>query len=298
VVVVGCFLAAPSVRAAAPEAAPPEPPAGADVPPVVHPDLGTVRYRDPTLRRTLWAGFDLSGAYVPKKLGLLDRTVWMVQVVPAWALALTPWLAVGGRHGLTWYDAQNIRLRVHTHQLELSGAPLRWHPRLRDRLAAGFEVHDVKQATVDGIDFRLGGFRDVVGLVGYGIEHRLAPRWRLGWQVQLRHAWVLLDTQRQVRGSARATFLPRPPHALGLEVVGFYVNRNPDQAGTTLPPNTVHGQIALDYAWMSRAGVGLVVRGRLLSSFMSGEAPVYEIREESLEAAYGELVVGLRVVWD
>lgn len=262
------------------------------------PDLGIIRYRDPSERRTAWLGVDVTGAYVPESLGLFNRTVWMVRTVPAWSFSLTPWLAVGGRHGFAWYDAQNVRLRLHMHQAELSGQPLHRHSRMRDRLAVGVDVHDAEKTTVEGVVFHLGGIRDAVAHVGYGIEHELARRWRLGWRVQFRHAWVFIDTQRQIRASLRAVFLPRPQHWLALELVGFAVNRNPDQAGKPLPQNSVHGQVALEYTWMSGAGVGLSLRTRLLSSFMSGEAPVYEIREEALEGPYGELILGLRAVWD
>jgi hypothetical protein len=297
--VVALFLA--SSFASRVEAAPPpsdsETPDPARDDAVVMPDLGVIRYRDPSERRSAWFGLDMTGAWVPESLGLFNRSVWMVRVVPAWALALTPWLAVGGRHGMAWYDAENIRLRLHTHQLELSGQPLFSRARMHDRLALGIETHEVKNAAVQGVDFRLGGVRDAVAHLGYGIEHELSPRWRLGWRVQLRHAWVFLDTQRQVRLSMRAAFLPRPRHLLSVELVGFAVNRNERQAGKPLPENSVHGQVAAEYLWMSRARVGVSVRARMLSSFMSGEAPVYEIREEALEGPYGELMLGLRTVW-
>ena len=282
--------AEPSVERPGPDVAEPES--------VTHPDLGVIRYRDPVARRAIWAGVDVTGAYVPASLGLFNRTVWMVRTVPAWALALTPWLAIGGRHGIAWYDAENIRLRLHHHQLELSGQPLHARARMHDRLAVGFETHEVKNALIDGTDFRLGGIRDSIVHLGYGIEHDLSDRWRLGWRAQLRHAWVFLDTQRQVRVSVRAAFLPQPRHLVSLELVGFAINRNERQAGNLLPENSVHGQVAAEYLWMSRANIGVSVRARVLSSFLSGEAPVYEIREEALNAPYGELMLGLRAVWD
>ena len=70
-------------------------------------------------------------------------------------------LAIGGRHGLTWYDASTdtrIRLRVHEHQLELSGRPLASNPLvpLRDRLAIGITTHRVASQTTERSRFYPG----------------------------------------------------------------------------------------------------------------------------------------------
>ncbi|MCB9715149.1 MAG: hypothetical protein H6712_14880 [Myxococcales bacterium] len=265
-----------------------------------YPELGPIRYRDPELRRTLWLGLDASGAYVPTSLGLFDRTVWTIRPAGAWALALTPWLAVGGRHSVAWYDADNIRVRVHSHQAEISGRPLaasRPGMRLDDRLALGVTTHAIRETEVDGLSLSPGGLFDTIVHIGYGLDHLLGTRWRLGWKVQGRYAWVYLDTQRQARASMRLAFHPRPPHRLSLDAVGYYVNRDPDQAGNPLPRNSFYGQVGLGYSWISRAGVGPWTQVRATSGFMSGEAPVYEIREEAINAGYGEVLVGMLARW-
>ena len=95
----------------------------------------------------------------------------------------------------------------------------------------------------------------------------------------------------------RLAFHPRPPHRLSLDAVGYYVNRDPEQAGNPLPRNSVYGQVGLGYSWISRAGVGPWTQVRANSGFMSGEAPVYEIREEALNAGYGEVLVGMLARW-
>lgn len=265
-----------------------------------YPELGTIRYRDPELRRALWISLDTSGAYVPTSLGLFDRTVWTIRPAGAWALALTPWLAVGGRHSVAWYDAENIRVRVHSHQAELSGRPLagsRPGVRLDDRLAVGVSSHAIRNSEVDGLSIAPGGLLDTIVHLGYGLDHLLGTRWRLGWKLQGRYAWVYRDTQRQARASMRLAFHPRPPHRLSLDAVGYYVNRDAEQAGNPLPRNSLYGQVGLGYAWISRSGVGPWTQVRANSSFMSGEAPVYEIREEALNAGYGEVLVGMHARW-
>ncbi|MEM7159869.1 MAG: hypothetical protein AAF799_43920 [Myxococcota bacterium] len=265
-----------------------------------YPELGIIRYRDPELRRTLWLGADVSGAYVPQSWGLFSRRVWALRPAGAWALSLTPWMAIGGRHGMAWYDASNIRVRVHDHQVELSGRP--WAASRRgvsfdDRLAVGVTTHSIAKSDVDGVSIAPGGLRDTIIHLGYGLDHLLGIRWRLGWNVQGRYAWVYLDTQRHARASVRLAFHPRPAHRIAVDAVGFYVHRDPDQAGNRLPRHSVYGQFGLGYAWVSQAGVGPWVRARVNTGFMSGEAPVYEIREEALNTTYGEALVGILARW-
>lgn len=264
-----------------------------------HPDLATIRYDDPRCRRTAWLGLDVGGVAVPARLGLFSRTVWTVHVAPAWSVRIARWVSLGGRHSLGWYDAQNIRLRVHTQQVEAAFHPLEasGRARMHDRLAAGVETHALAKATVDGLEFKLGGVRDTVAYIGYGIDHAIARRWTLGWQAQFRHAWVFEDTQRQVRASVRAAFHPRPDHRIAAEAVAFVVHRNRDQAGTPMPRVGGYGQFAIDWSWMSRVGIGPAVRLRATTGFLAGEAPIYEMREEALGAPYGEAIVGLRAVW-
>jgi hypothetical protein len=170
-------------------------------------------------------------------------------------------------------------------------------PRLRDRPVVGFSVHDVRKSVVEGVDFRLGGIRDVVLHFGYGLEHDLTDTLQLAWQVQLRQVWVFLDTQRQARAALRLAWLVRPRHRLALEAVGYYVNRDRDQAGEPVPRNSAHGQARGEYTWISAAGVGVVAGARYTTSFFAGEAPIYELRPESLDQHFGEVFAGLRVVW-
>jgi hypothetical protein len=261
-----------------------------------YPELGPIRYRDPENRSTLWLGADASGTYLPSSLGLSDRAVWTVRPAGAWALALTPWLAVGGRHEFAWYDADVRRIRVHGHQIELSSRPLagsRSTDHLDDRLAIGLTTHAIRWSDAGVAD--VAGLQDTILHVGYGLDHLLGTRWRLGWHVQGRHAWVPEGTQRQVRLSTRVAFNPRPAHRLSLDAVGYYVNR--DQSSGALPRHSVLGQVGLGYAWVGRAGVGPWTNVRATTSFLSGEAPVYELREEALEAAYGEVLVGMLARW-
>ena len=50
--------------------------------------------------------------------------------------------------------------------------------------------------------------------------------------------------------------------------------------------------------WMGPGRVGLVAGARYATSFRSGEAPLFELREESLQRSYAEMLAGLRVVWE
>lgn len=268
-----------------------------------HVDLGSTRYTDPRCRRGVWLGADVGGVVLPARLGLFDRTVWTVRTGPAWAVRLSPWLSLGGRHGLTWYDAGNARLRVHDHQVELALHP--WvasgHRRVHDRLTVGLETHAVLRTEVDGVAFKLGGVRDFVATVGYGAEHRLARRWALGWHGQLRQAWVFVDTQRQLRLGLRAVVMPRPRHRLALESILYAVDRNPRQAGTLVPRRGAYAQFALDYAWMGtparNLALGPALRLRYATGFLTGEAPIYEVREESLSTGYVDVTLGVRASW-
>jgi hypothetical protein len=266
--------------------------------PAVLPDLGTIRYHDPPRRRQAWLGVDAGGIAVPSAASGLGRRVWSAYAAPTWALALLPRLAIGGRHRVSWYEAGRARLRTHGHELELSGRIIDRRPRLRDRPSVGVEVHDVKLSVVDGVDFRLGGVRDTVLSLGYGLEHDLTPRIQLGWRAHLRQVWVFRDTQRQARVSARLALLPGDGHRLALELVGFYVNRDRDPAGGSVPRNSLHGQLLGEYTWIGARGVGLAMGARYCTSFLSGEAPIYELRTESLRTHYGEVFAGLRVSWE
>lgn len=263
-----------------------------------HPELGVVRHSDPTCRRDVWLGVDLGGVVIPERVGLFDRTVWTMRTGPAWAIRLSPWLSAGGRHGLSLYDAGNVRLRVHDHQVELAAHPLQdARPGLHDRLAVGVETHAVLRSTVDGVQFRLGGVRDAVLYAGYGIDHSLTKRWSLGWHAHYRHAWVFRDTQRQIRAGARVAFFPTPAHRIAASAVGFFVDRNPDQAGVDVPRRGVYGQLGLEYSWMSRVGIGPALAVRYTTGFLGGEAPIYEVRAETMSQSYADATIGIRYVW-
>jgi hypothetical protein len=285
------MLAAPVAVAEPTE--PNEPPAA-----TVIPDLGTIRYHDPSRRREVWLGFDGGGVALPASVTGIGRRIWSAYAAPTWAVALTRRFAIGGRHKVSWYDARNIRLRVHGHELFVSGRMMKHRPRMRDRPEVGFEVHDVKLSVVDGVDFRLGGIRDAVLHFGYGLEHDLTDRLQLGWRAGVRQVWVFKNTQRQARVAARLAYLPWDRHRFSLEGVGFYVNRDHDQAGEPAPRNSVHAQTVAEYSWLSRAGVGVMAGARYATSFLSGETPIYEIRPESVRRSYGEVFAGLRVVWE
>ncbi len=272
------------------------------------PDLGPIRYRDPMVARRLWLGLEVGGVAIPRNIGLFPRSVWAQRTSGSWALALSPWLAVGGRHDLVWYDARNIRLQVNEHRLSFSGRPLhgRHSEVLRDRLSAGVELHMVKRfwtaqvgetVSFDSAKFKPGGLWDVIVFLGYGFDHRLHEKVSVGWTVQGRYLWVFNDTQRQVRATVRPTIYLRPNHALSAEGVLYYINRNERQGGNLLPQNSVAGQVNLEYTWMSRRNVGVFARVHYATSFMSGDAPIYEMREEAINTHYGEGSLGLRAIW-
>lgn len=265
-----------------------------------YPELGPIRYRDPGQRRAIWLGLDASGSWMPASLGVFDRDVWTVRPAGSWAVGLTPWLALGGRHEVAWYDAQNIRTRVHGHQVELSGRPLagsRSDVSLDDRLAVGVSTHAIRWSRADDLSVEPGGLDDWIVHLGYGLDHLLGTRWRLGWQAQVRYAWVYQDTQRHARVSGRLAFHPKPAHRLSLDAVGYYVNRDSEPVGNPLPRHSVYGQFGLGYSWVGRAGVGPWLNVRSTTGFLSGEAPVYEVREESLDSMYGEALVGMLARW-
>ncbi len=262
----------------------------------IQPELAEIRYRDPGTRGRLWLGLEVGGVALPGRLTGLGRPVWVQRTAGAWALALGSRLAVGGRHDLVWYDARNIRLQANEHRLSLSGAPAgtRW-PRLRDRLALGVESHVVRRSWVEGKLFKLGGLWDTVVSASYAMEHRLGRRLALAWSVSGRYVWVYNDTQRQGRTSLRLALAPGGGHRVALEGVGYLIHRDPDQLGKPMPRWSAVGQLNLEHQWIGRRGVGTYVRLHYATSFMSGRAPVYEVREETLRAQYGELSLGLRV---
>ena len=268
----------------------------------VHPDLGPVRHRDPQGQRKLWLGLDAGGVVLPRRLGLYENRVWTAHATSAWALSLVPGLAIGGRHGLSSYDVTGantaVRLRLHHHQLELSGSPLsHWGSvRAQDRLFVGVQTHAVLEMKVDDIELHPGGVRDTLLELGYGMHHPLGRRWSFDWRLSGRHAWVFLKTQRQGLAAARMTFNPRPAHALSASAELFIVHRD---AGTPADQDgmTAHGVFRGQYSWMSSVGVGPFVGGRFATHFASGTTPVFETRAAAVDSVYGDVTVGLRAHW-
>ncbi len=267
----------------------------------VHPDLGPVRHRDPQGQRTLWLGLDAGGVVLPRRLGLYENRVWTAHATSAWALSLVPGLAIGGRHSLSSYDVTGadtaVRLRLHHHQLELSGSPLsRWTSvRAQDRLFVGVQTHAVLEMKVDAVELHPGGVRDTLLELGYGMHHPIARRWSFDWRLSGRYVWVFLETQRQALGAARFTFTPRPAHALSASGELYVVHRD---AGTGDRVRTsAHGVFRGQYSWMSSAGVGPFVAGRFATHFASGTTPVFETRAAAVDSVYGDVTAGLRVHW-
>ena len=263
----------------------------------VHPDLGPVRFRDPQGPHKAWLGVDFGGVVIPRRLGWYENRVWTAHASGAWALSLVPGLAVGGRHGLTLYDVTGartaVRLRLHTHQLELSASPLsRWGRGLAtDRLFLGVQTHAVLEMKVGDIDVHPGGVRDTLAELGYGMEHPLGGRWSLGWRISGRYGWVFEDTQRHGLAALRLTFSPRPAHALSAGAQLYVVHRDGEQTPSA------HGVFEGQYAWMSDAGVGPFVGGRFATHFAAGTTPVFETRAAALDSVYGDLTLGVRVHW-
>ena len=269
-------------------------------------DLGTIRYLDPTGPRTLWLGLDTGGIFLPEQLiANFGRDIYSARVALPWALAVARWLSVGGRHELAWYDAENIQAQYSNHEVQLSIRPTAFRavPRVaRDRLSIGFEAHTLFKTRITNPDgseavFRLGGLYDRVLSLGYGMSHDVGTRLAFDWNVQGRYVWVFVNRQRQFRSSLRMRWMPRDGHTLSLEATAFVVFRDEIQAGNFLPQVSPVGQGAAQYDWMSRKGVGLYVRAWFSSSFLSGTAPVYEVREEAINQPYGELAGGLRVTF-
>ncbi len=193
----------------------------------------------------------------------------------------------------------SLNLNVHFHTLALDGVYTeddgdgdaegfaRWHD-----LEPPFEHHNLRVADLESDKFKLGGVVDHVLRLGYGMRHHVTYRVDIDWNVQGRYVWLFEDTQRQVRGSVR--LLGRPgrnpaqPHRLGLELVGFVVHRDESQFGNDLQCTSAVGQLALTYEWMSRRNLGPFTKARLTSSLFTGEAPVYEVREEALNNLYAK----------
>ena len=269
-------------------------------------DLGTIRYLTPRRAREIWMGLDVGGVYVPKGvIADFDRNIWTARLTFPWAFAFTPWLSVGGRHELAWYDAENIRAQYSNQEFSLSLSPTAWSPIpgvIQDRLTIGFEAHGMFKSTLYGDNgttnsFHPGGVFDRILYLGYGMAHQVRPRFSVDWNTQGRLVWVFINTQQQIRTSVRLRWQPRPAHTVALESVGFLIFREKIQAGNLLPRAGIVGQFALQYDWMSQRRVGFFTRLWGSTSFLSGTSPAFEIREEAINQPYGELAVGLRAAW-
>ena len=148
-------------------------------------DLGTVRYLSPTKPKELWLGLDIGGVYMPANvIANFGRDIWTARAAFPWALALTPWLSVGGRHELAWYDAENVRAQYSNQEVSIALSPTTWRTLpgvTQDRLEFGFEAHDMFKTTLFGDDglrqvLHLGGIFDRVLYMGYGMSHRVRPK--------------------------------------------------------------------------------------------------------------------------
>ena len=270
----------------------------------VHPDLGPVRHRDPQGQRKLWVGLDLGGVVLPRRLGWYENRVWTAHATSAWALSLVPGLAIGGRHGLTFYDVTgadtDVQLRLHDHQLELSTSPLNLagRTRVQDRLFLGVQTHSVLEMKVDDAEIHPGGVRDTLAELGYGMRHPLGARWAFSWRLSGRYAWVFNDTQRHGLAAFRLSVRPRPAHELSANAQMFVVHRDPTGAKRGAHGRlSVHGVFGGQYAWMSKAGVGPFAAAQLATRFASGTAPVFETRSTAVDSVYGDVTLGLRVHW-
>lgn len=245
-----------------------------------------------------------TGIYLPAALIRGDDSLWTFRPAGDWAINLHRRVAIDGSSSVVVYETANTRLRVHDHRVALAGAPARHRLRAghEDRLEFSAATHTLILLRIqnDGTwqDFDIGGVRDLVLRLGYGIDHTIAPRFSLGWQVRPGFAWVFLDTQRLLHVATRATLRPRPNHELALTLGGHLVHRDESQFGAgDLDRVSLHGEAGLAWSWLSRRGVGLTVAGRGLSSLFSGEAPLYEVRSETLRTPYAELTAGVLAAW-
>jgi hypothetical protein len=178
-----------------------------------------------------------------------DHGVWVVRGAGAWSLRLSRWASVGGRHGGTIFSSGSTRLGVREHRVEAALHP--WATRragLHDRAMVGLETHALARAHYDGTEIRPGGVRDLVVTLGYGVDHSIARRWSLGWQVHGRHAWLYRATQRQALVGARLGLSPVPAHRLALAPAVYVVHRGELVVDVAPPRGPVH-------RWSLRVGV-------------------------------------------
>ncbi|TPV94609.1 MAG: hypothetical protein B7733_14425 [Myxococcales bacterium FL481] len=250
------------------------------------------------------ASSSASGIYLPAALVQGSQSLWTLRPELAWQAALHRHVSLGGASASAIYQTSNARLRVHDHAIAMATSPGRGglDPRHADRLAVAFSTHRLVLLRIreDGTwqDFHVGGVRDTIVRLSYGMEHQTSPRIRVAWQVRPGFAWVFLSTQRLLQVATRVSFHPRPTHEIALLITGHGVHRDRRQFGShDIPRASLHGEVGLTWSWLSSRGVGLRVSGRALSSFLSGEAPLYEVREETLRTPYAEASAGLLLAW-
>ncbi len=260
------------------------------------PDLDRIRLRMPALPKRVWLEGRLGGAYLPAAVTDLSANASTIYGTLAWSFSFARWLAAHGTHTVAGYRARNVVLQGSEHDLGLAVTVL--DGAVGQRPARGFldltgSVHVIKRSWVDGRLFKLGGLWDSVAGIGLAFEHDLPRRVRLGWRIDGRWVWVFTSTQRQVRAVVRVEAEPRRGHVLGAIVTGTLVHRDARQFGRRLPRVGPVGQAELRYAYFGRRGVGPVVRLRYSTGFRSSEAPVYEVRAETLTTHYADLWFGV-----
>lgn len=292
-----CLLAA--LAASAPAA--PSTPDAAD--PL--PDLGLMRLSWPSADREIWAGVGVGGIYLPASISGFSRDVWTVRMPLSWAFAPTRRLRLGGRHAPVWYDSSDVRTRLSEHSGEVAVELGALDPRRRHRLLVSGEVRELDKFTINdsGVEIAVGGVRDAILGVGYGTRLVLGHSWALSALGHARYVWVFANTQRQARLVFRAEYFLRPNQAVSTTVVGHLVHRDAQQYAKALARTSVHGQLHVGYRWLAptreasnpRLGFYLNLRGA--TSFLSGEAPVYEVRADGLTTPYADGSAGVHLSW-
>lgn len=264
-----------------------------DAPP---PDLDRIRLRVPAVPREIWMEGRAGGVHMPATVAGRTTRATTIYGTLAWSMALARWLAPYGSHTIAGYRAANVALQGSEHEVGLAIGILDGH--VGGRPARGFidlhgATHVIKRSWVDGRLFKLGGLWDTVAGLGLAFEHRLRRHLRLGWHLGGRWVWVFTSTQRQLRAGLRLEGEPRPGHVLGAMVTGYLIHRDARQFGRRLPRVGGVAHAELRYGYLVRRRLGPVVRLRYSTGFRSGEAPVYEVRAETLTTHYADLWVGI-----
>jgi hypothetical protein len=271
------------------------------------PDLGLERFAWPTAPRQLWLGLGVGGIYLPSSISGFSRNAWTLNTPLSWSFAPTRRVAFGGRHAMVWYDATDTRTRLSDHSGEFVVDVSRLDPRRQHRISLTADLHELDKFRVNdsGVELGIGGVRDSIIGLGYSARFVLNKAWVLGWQAHLRYAWVFANTQRQARVAIRGEYYPRPNQNISATLVGHFVHRDAEQYAKLLPRTTVHGQVRVGYGWMSQPltegprpfHLGWYVNLRAATSFLSGESPVYEVRNDTLTTPYGDAHVGMQARW-